>query len=542
MVIMTSEIKSLKKIMNFKMMDLIKFAFITFTLLLTSPTLSSAAPDTTLPSIVVYFPHNGQIFTTSTIYVIGTASDNIGIGKVEIKVGSGIWQTALGTNSWSKSVTLAEGLNTIYLRATDTSGNSKETSIAVTYNRQTSSAIQINSDKTISINGTKTFPVYLYDICNEYFESENMIEPCNPSKNSEFLFSGSGFYYQDFTSYDYQNKFEQAKVFYNLFTSQFNDIPQNLKDSPYFFGYYQPDEPSDDNLDFVSTTYDNVKKNDPSHPVILNHWRNMSMWAPYTDIITWDTYPIRKNYVDPSSPGYIFPREDGIYAYEHYSEQNFFKGEDLNSINKPVWAVLQATGIPDSEGTLPLTNKEIRAMTYTAITMDVKGIGYWSYAGWGGSSEPTPSFPNGTPGLYNNATVHAYYKQTARELTSLNSILVLPTTDYSWDYRYGNIVTFSKNPSKTVLWKTRYAFNYILKNSGNTRYLIVVNKDSSPITDVSITIYGITGAMKATTLGLETSGSGRAGRVLSGNNGQFTDSFDGYAVHIYKVETVTRYY
>jgi hypothetical protein len=75
----------------------------------------------------------------------------------------------------------------------------------------------------------------------------------------------------------------------------------------------------------------------------------------------------------------------------------------------------------------------------------------------------------------------------------------------------------------------------MLKQSGNTKYLFVVNKDSRPISDVKITITGLTGAMSAKTLGLETSGSGSGGRVISVNNGQFMDSFDSYAVHIYEV-------
>ena len=79
-------------------------------------------------------------------------------------------------------------------------------------------------------------------------------------------------------------------------------------------------------------------------------------------------------------------------------------------------------------------------------------------------------------------------------------------------------------------------FNYMLKQSGGTHYLIVVNKDSRSIADVNISIKGLAGTMTATTLGLETSGSGRAGKILTVTKGKFKDSFDGYAVHIYQVE------
>ncbi len=90
--------------------------------------------DITPPSIAINSPTNGQAFTTSTITVSGTASDNIGLSKVEVKVGSEAWQLASGTTSWNTTVNLASGSNTIYARATDASGNIKETSIIVTYN------------------------------------------------------------------------------------------------------------------------------------------------------------------------------------------------------------------------------------------------------------------------------------------------------------------------------------------------------------------------------------------------------------------------
>lgn len=89
--------------------------------------------DTTLPSISITSPANGQTFTTATIAVCGTASDNVALSKVEVRVGAGSWQLASGTTSWSGSVTLNPGSNTIYARATDTAGNTRGASVTVTY-------------------------------------------------------------------------------------------------------------------------------------------------------------------------------------------------------------------------------------------------------------------------------------------------------------------------------------------------------------------------------------------------------------------------
>jgi hypothetical protein len=89
--------------------------------------------DAILPTVTISYPTNGQTFRTTTITVNGTALDNVEVSKVEVKVGLGGWQTASGTTSWSTPVTLVPGPNTIYARATDTAGNTKNTSVKVIY-------------------------------------------------------------------------------------------------------------------------------------------------------------------------------------------------------------------------------------------------------------------------------------------------------------------------------------------------------------------------------------------------------------------------
>jgi len=78
-----------------------------------------------------------QTFGAADITVSGSASDNVGVASVEVKLGSGSWTHATGTDSWSKDVTLNLGPNTIHARATDTSGLTAETSITVYYSPPT---------------------------------------------------------------------------------------------------------------------------------------------------------------------------------------------------------------------------------------------------------------------------------------------------------------------------------------------------------------------------------------------------------------------
>ena len=88
--------------------------------------------DTIPPTVNISYPTNEQTFGTTNITVNGNASDNVAVNKVEVKVGSESWQMASGTKSWNISVTLVPGgSNTIYARATDTSGNTNQTLVTV---------------------------------------------------------------------------------------------------------------------------------------------------------------------------------------------------------------------------------------------------------------------------------------------------------------------------------------------------------------------------------------------------------------------------
>ncbi|NJD77098.1 MAG: M6 family metalloprotease domain-containing protein [Candidatus Methanoperedens sp.] len=85
------------------------------------------------PMISIVSPNNGQVISTRSIVIKGTASDSAAVSKVEVKIGAGAWQTASGNTSWTSPVTLSAGWNTIYARAKDSSGNSNETFVTVNY-------------------------------------------------------------------------------------------------------------------------------------------------------------------------------------------------------------------------------------------------------------------------------------------------------------------------------------------------------------------------------------------------------------------------
>jgi len=76
------------------------------------------------PTIVITYPTENAVLTTSNIIVQGQAVDNDGqVTLVQVKVNAGNWENATGTTSWSKAVTLSFGGNIIMAKAQDNSGD-----------------------------------------------------------------------------------------------------------------------------------------------------------------------------------------------------------------------------------------------------------------------------------------------------------------------------------------------------------------------------------------------------------------------------------
>ena len=392
------------------------------------------------------------------------------------------------------------------------------------------STITINQDKTISINGKKIFPFGIYSITRYGLESLES-DDISLLKNRDFTYSAGGNYWTQST--DFVQKYENNGIKFCLKDDAVSTVPQWIIDSPEFFGFQNFDEPQPNttlnsvcyNLTLeechakILNKYNQFKSRCSSCFVIQNHWHDvLDIWQDCGDILTYDIYPVQKDET-------YWVRADAMYAYEHYTNANILKGRKIDNLSKPLWAVTQAYG-KDYNQWLKCTPQEIRCFVYIALTMNVKGIILYGYKSWGGATD--------TSGLMNDTVLHNYVVQIAKEIRLLNEILVTPTTEYSWEYDKGTSVTFSKNISKTVLWSTRTNWNYIIKQLNNTKYLIIVNKDSTSISNVEITVSGLNNTT-VTTIGLQTTGSGKAGRNLTVTNGKFTDSFDGYAVHIYQI-------
>jgi hypothetical protein len=86
--------------------------------------------ETVTPSVIVSSPMSGQVLTSSSPTISGTASDNVGITKVEVSVDGGAFEKASGLVRWSFAMMgLSDGSHSATVRATDAAGNAQTATI-----------------------------------------------------------------------------------------------------------------------------------------------------------------------------------------------------------------------------------------------------------------------------------------------------------------------------------------------------------------------------------------------------------------------------
>ena len=91
------------------------------------------ANDTERPQVLVTSPANGTTLNVSTFDLVGTATDNFGVAKVEVSLSAIVWWRAAGTANWSFRLTIGEGISSIWVKATDFAGNYNITWITLAY-------------------------------------------------------------------------------------------------------------------------------------------------------------------------------------------------------------------------------------------------------------------------------------------------------------------------------------------------------------------------------------------------------------------------
>jgi hypothetical protein len=409
--------------------------------------------------------------------------------------------------------------------------------------------VKIDSDKVLNIDGVRTFPVFASGLENNnwgtavsgiqssagYITSNWITWRPNPWKIDSFSDINAMLPYFEATN---PKVYTTASIMtcpsVDSMTCYVQTQP-NMKNSPAFLGYVQIDEPDPnrsvyDSLSVLQNNYNVIHADDPNHPIFINFyatifvgWPGIDYYYNTADVLGWDRY-----YITSGNN-----RADFQYSWEFGSVRPLSKR--LIDYSKPFITWIQVNGAEGNDGARTFyvpTYQEIKLEAYGAIVFGVNGIALWTGHCCGAGAPDS--------GLLMNPSLFTSVKNLLTEIHSLNYVLIMPTVSNSvWKYYDDTTVSFSPNPTRVVDggYGTMRAFSYILKKDpiSGTLYLIVINKDASPQYGITMRINGLSGTTTATTLGMEISGSQRAGRVLNVNNGQFTDSFDGFAVHIYQI-------
>jgi hypothetical protein len=261
--------------------------------------------------------------------------------------------------------------------------------------------------------------------------------------------------------------------------------------------------PCVDPKDIVSL-YQTMVANDSSRPVYLNFGQGVAytdwigrgvctgkteMYPEYAkgaDIVSFDIYPV--NSTDTKVHGKL---------------EYVAKGVDLLrqavSYEKPVWVWIETTDF-NGTGNAP-TVDQIRSEVWMALVHGARGIGYFAHVF-------SPSFIEA--GLLADATIKAGVGGINAEVQSLAEVLNEPSLD-------GVVKVSSSNSAVPV--------DIVVKQHAGSFYVFAVSM-ANGTTNATFELTPSVGA-SATVLG--------ESRSVAVTGGSFSDSFDGYAVHLYQL-------
>jgi len=261
----------------------------------------------------------------------------------------------------------------------------------------------------------------------------------------------------------------------------------------------------------MKETYDLIKQLDNEHLVFTNHApvnliSTLQKYNNSTDIVAVDVYPVVPHGITPT---YALLQDgmqgDLLNPYISQVGEYIDKMKKVVNDSKPVFAVLQGFAWemlkPENERNEAMikypTYKESRFMAYNAIVHGASGILYW---GWGYTPQPSEFMDN-------------LYRVTS-ELSKMQNIVSTESISINIGKTYHELGNSVDAGIETIL-----------KKAEGNYYLIAVNSDKNKI---KVTLEGLINFNEAVVL--------KEDRDLSIENGNITDSFETFDVHIYKLD------
>ncbi len=260
----------------------------------------------------------------------------------------------------------------------------------------------------------------------------------------------------------------------------------------------------------MQETYDFIKQVDSEHLIITNHGpvnliSTLQKYNSSTDLVACDVYPVVPHGIVPSYA--LYP--DGLQGdlLNPYISQ---VGEYVNKMKKVVngskpvfmvlqgfsWEMLKPEKDRDTSMVIYPTYEESRFMAYNAIVHGANGIIYW-----GTNYTPQPS-----------AFMDTLNKVT-RELSEMQDVLAAPDIELNIKKEYHEL-----------MYSVDTGVEFITKEVNGNIYFISVNSDKNP---VKVTFSGLDKYKSVKVL--------KENRSIEINEGQITENFKPFGVHIYKL-------
>lgn len=304
------------------------------------------------------------------------------------------------------------------------------------------------------------------------------------------------------------------------------------------YGWLLTDEP--DNAQWNATTstydscinpkiiihqYDSIKLADPAHPIYYGLGQGVSYttWNGRGPCYNWlDSYPVYKN-------GYV--KGCDITGYDIYPVNNtdattggklWYVAKGVDSLllwssqtasprvpSKPVWMAIETTKITSSSAAGP-TPAQTKSEVWMAIIHGAKGITYFPDS-W------IPSFS--ADALLSNTAMVSTLTSVDSMIKALAPVINSSNTGYATNVNANTAGVTSSNGTVFM--------NYMTKTYKGSTYIFAVAMRSGTTTATFTVSSGTT----VTVLG--------ENRSIPIASGKFSDSFSGYGVHIYKINTAT---
>lgn len=296
-----------------------------------------------------------------------------------------------------------------------------------------------------------------------------------------------------------------------------NDFALAHRSDPAIYGWMHGDEPDNAQWNEITKSYDpcispddvinyyeEVKQKDADHPYYLNLGQGVSyttwigrgectgrtdMYPQYLkgcDIASFDIYPV--NSEDTSVRDKLWMGAKGIDSLRKWSNDS-----------KPIYTWIETTQIGKDSPRKP-TPGEVKTQVWMALIHGAKGIGYFCH-----SFYPV----NDDAALLHDKQMLAGVKEINDRITSLAPVLNSDTQPHFANVKSSN----SKVP-----------VDIMAKKHHNSYYLFAVamrNEDT-------VASFHVNSGDEVDVVG--------ENRKIKIKNGQFEDSFKGYAVHIYKIK------